>query len=138
MRILRQSVWSFRYLIHRYYYGIDIARTVRIGSSVIFDRTNPKGIHISDYTYITTGVTILSHDHVRSQWNLHTRIGAKCFIGNHTVILPGISIGNEVVIGAGSVVTKNIPSRCIAAGNPAKIIRTDISMNDDARLHDLL
>jgi maltose O-acetyltransferase len=40
--------------------------------------------------------------------------------------MPGVKIGNEVVIGSGSVVTKDIPNNCIAVGNPAKIIKTDI------------
>lgn len=41
--------------------------------------------------------------------------------------MPGIRIGDSVVVGSGSVVTKDIPSNCIVAGNPAKIIRTDIN-----------
>lgn len=46
-----------------------------------------------------------------------------CFIGAGTIILKGVTIGARSVIGAGSVVTKNIPSDCIAAGNPCKVIR---------------
>ena len=45
------------------------------------------------------------------------------WIGGGTTILPGISIGNNVVIGAGSVVTKNLPDNVVAAGKPAKIIK---------------
>jgi acetyltransferase-like isoleucine patch superfamily enzyme len=55
-----------------------------------------------------------------------TKIGNNCFIGINSIIMPGVTIGNEVIIGAGSVVTKNIPDNCIAAGNPAKIIKTGI------------
>jgi maltose O-acetyltransferase len=50
-------------------------------------------------------------------------IGDDCWIGGNTIILPGITIGNGVVIGAGSVVTKNIPDNVMAAGNPAKVIK---------------
>lgn len=54
-------------------------------------------------------------------------IGDRVWIGTNVIILKGVTIGNNVVIGAGSVVNKNIPSNCLAAGNPAKVIRTNIS-----------
>ena len=50
-------------------------------------------------------------------------IGEDCLIGARCMILKGVHIGNRSIVGAGSVVTKNIPSDCIAAGNPAKVIR---------------
>lgn len=56
-------------------------------------------------------------------------IGNNVWIGGNTVILPGVNIGDNVVIGAGSVVTKNIPAWSIAAGNPCKVIRK-ITEND--------
>ncbi len=51
-------------------------------------------------------------------------IGDNVWIGGSTVVCPGVQIGSNVVIGAGSVVTKDIPDWCIAAGNPCKVIRT--------------
>lgn len=50
-------------------------------------------------------------------------IGDNVWIGGNTVICPGVRVGNNVVIGAGSVVTKDIPDWCIAAGNPCRVIR---------------
>lgn len=50
-------------------------------------------------------------------------VGNNVWIGAHVVVLPGVTIGDEVVIGAGSVVNKDIPSGVIAAGNPCKVIR---------------
>lgn len=50
-------------------------------------------------------------------------IGDNCWIGGNSVICPGVKIGNNVIIGAGSVVTKDIPDWAIAAGNPCKVIR---------------
>ncbi len=47
-----------------------------------------------------------------------------CWIGAHSIILPGVEIGENSVIGAGSVVTKSVPARVLAAGNPHKVIRT--------------
>ena len=52
------------------------------------------------------------------------KIGDNVFVGMNSIILKGVSIGNDVIIGAGSVVTVDIPSQSVAAGNPAKIIYT--------------
>lgn len=50
-------------------------------------------------------------------------IGKNVWIGESVCILPGVAIGDGAVIGAGSIVTTNIPARCVAAGNPARVIR---------------
>jgi acetyltransferase-like isoleucine patch superfamily enzyme len=47
----------------------------------------------------------------------------RVWIGSKVVILPGVRIGSRAVIGAGSIVTKDVPPRCVAAGNPARVIR---------------
>ena len=51
------------------------------------------------------------------------RIGRNCWIGAGAIILPGVTIGDNTVIGAGSVVTKDIPDCSIAVGNPCRVIR---------------
>lgn len=57
------------------------------------------------------------------QFNAPVRIGLNCWIGAGVCILPGITIGDHSVIGAGSVVTRDIPPRVVAAGNPCRILR---------------
>lgn len=57
------------------------------------------------------------------EYGIEITIGDNVWIGGNTVILPGVHIGSNVVIGAGSVVTKDIPDNMIAAGNPCKVIR---------------
>ncbi|MDE7414114.1 MAG: sugar O-acetyltransferase [Muribaculaceae bacterium] len=57
------------------------------------------------------------------EWSEPVMIGDSVWIGGSTTILPGVSIGDNVVIGAGSVVTKDIPSNVVAVGNPARIIK---------------
>lgn len=51
------------------------------------------------------------------------KIGNNVWIGGNVCVLPGVTIGDNVVIGAGSVVTKDIPANCLVAGNPGKIIK---------------
>ncbi|TXR54928.1 CatB-related O-acetyltransferase [Reinekea thalattae] len=64
-------------------------------------------------------------------------IGHGCWIGDNVTILPGVCIGNGVVIGAGSVVTGDIPSYCIAVGTPAKAIKRRFSLELIDQLEDI-
>lgn len=57
------------------------------------------------------------------QYNAPIRIGRNCWLGAGVIVLPGVTIGDNSVIGAGSVVTKDIPADVVAVGNPCKILR---------------
>lgn len=117
--------------IKRAYYnrvwGMDLHPTCTFSLSARFDKTFPKGVHVGAETYVAFDVAILAHDFTRRMYR-HTRIGQRCFIGARSVILPGIEIGDECVVAAGSVVTKDVPPRCIVAGNPARILRQNIAV----------
>lgn len=96
--------------------------------------SEPFLISIGDRVTITSGVRLITHDgstwlirdekSERYQKYLPISIGSDVFIGLNTLIMPGVTIGNNVVIGAGSVVTKNIPDNSVAVGNPARVIST--------------
>ena len=105
--------------------GMNISPSARISLSAYLDKTYPEGIYIDDETFVAREAMILSHDFSRS-CHLSTKIGKRCFIGTRAIILPGITIGDEVVVGAGSLVTKDVPSHSIVAGNPAKLIKCNI------------
>jgi len=115
---------------------MDIARSARISWHARLDKTYPKGIHVGDESYCASGCLILTHDFARNI-HTHTRIGKRCFIGADAIILPGTMIGDSVVVGAGAVVTKNVPSGCVVAGNPAKIVRSGIRTACFGRIEDL-
>lgn len=119
--------------------GYDIPYSAIIEGSVLLDKLYPRGIHIGENTLVAGGVTILSHDHCKRVGNnqpflIDTFIGKNCFIAVGAIILPGVKIGDEVIVGAGAVVTKDVPSNTVVAGNPARIIRENIKMNDFAAL----
>jgi len=118
--------------------GYDIHPSVILERKLHLDRLYPAGIHISENCLIASGVTILSHDHCKRVNNqpllIDTSIGKRCFIAVNATILPGVRIGDEVIVGADAVVTKDVPSNVIVAGNPARIIRENIRMNNKAEL----
>ncbi len=94
-------------------------------------------IYVGDYTMIGPNVTIATAGHpilpeLREQgyqYNAPVRIGRNCWLGAGVIVLPGITIGDNVVVGAGSVVTKDIPSNVVAVGNPCRVLR-EVSDHD--------
>ena len=58
-----------------------------------------------------------------TQYNKPVRIGKNCWLGANVVVMPGVTIGDNTVIGAGSIVTKDIPSGVVAVGNPCRVMR---------------
>ncbi|MBM6826239.1 sugar O-acetyltransferase [Mordavella massiliensis] len=88
-------------------------------------------IYIGDYTMIGPNVTIATAEHpvlpeLRQeayQFNIPVHIGKNVWIGAGVIILPGVTVGDNTVIGAGSVVTKDIPSDVVAVGNPCRVLR---------------
>jgi len=57
------------------------------------------------------------------QYNMPVHIGKNCWLGAGVLVMPGVTIGDNTVIGAGSVVTKDIPANVVAVGNPCKVLR---------------
>lgn len=88
-------------------------------------------IYVGDYTMFGPNVTVATAGHpimpeLREkayQYNFPVRIGRNCWIGAGALIMPGITIGDNVVVGAGSVVTKDLPGNVVAVGNPCRILR---------------
>lgn len=109
--------------------GVDIdGRQTFIGRNVEFDSMNPGRIHIDRHVHITSGCKILTHYLDARKDGIHfydgdVYIGKHTFIGVNTIICNSVRIGDNVIIGAGSIVTKDIPDNEIWAGNPARLIR---------------
>jgi len=105
---------------------MNIAPDVRLSFKSRIDKTNPKGLTIGEKTMVTFDAIVLSHDYASRRHAAKTVIGTHCFIGCGSIIMPNITVGNHVIVAAGSVVTKDVPSNSIVAGNPAKVIKSDI------------
>lgn len=88
-------------------------------------------IYVGDYTMIGPNVTVATAGHPilpelrekQYQFNMPVHIGKCCWIGAGAVILPGVRIGDGSVIGAGSIVTKDVPANVVAIGNPCRVLR---------------
>lgn len=119
--------------------GCEIGSNCQISRSAILDRANPKGIHIGDNTRVLIEAMILAHDYSRgalegqSMW-CDTRIGQNCVIGGRSMIMPGVTIGNHVYVGGGSIVTHDVPDHCIVAGNPARIRRRGTIISNNGQI----
>jgi acetyltransferase-like isoleucine patch superfamily enzyme len=113
-RILQTKLW-----------GMDIHPTATIEANALIDRTWPRGIHIGADCYVCDEAVILTHDRTRGLY-LDTRLEPRCYVGHRAIIMPGLSVGEDSVVLAGAVVTKDMPPRSQASGNPAVVTaRTD-------------
>lgn len=116
-------------------------RHVHFGKSVYanFNLTlvDDTHIYVGDYTMFGPNVTVATAGHpilpsLREkafQYNMPVRIGRNCWIGAGVVIVPGVTVGDNTVIGAGSVVTRDIPANSVAMGVPCRVVR-EISEHD--------
>lgn len=110
-------------------------RHVHLGNNVYFNfnatLVDDTHIYIGDCTMLGPNVVIATAGHpvlpeLREkalQYNLPVHIGKNCWLGAGVIVLPGVTIGDNTVIGAGSVVTKDIPANVVAVGNPCKVLR---------------
>ncbi len=133
LKKIRNLLVKTKFLINTKVWGMDLDPTCTFSLSAKFDRTYPKGMHVGAHSYIAFDVAILSHDMTRGLY-LDTYIGENCFIGGRSIIMPGVKIGNGCIVGAGSVVTKDVPDACAVAGNPARIIKENIEVGKLGRL----
>lgn len=133
-RLFPQLMKSKDYIAWLNTNGVEIGEGTHFFSpcTTTVDVQRPWMLHIGSYCKITSGVTILCHDYSRSVLRRvygtivgearRTYIGDNVFIGMNSTILMGAHIGNNVIIGAGSIVSGKIPDNVVVAGNPAKII----------------
>jgi len=111
--VVRPNTMLFAYPSEDDAGSIIIEDNVMLGSGV--------HIYVANHQYNEAGVDIIGQGHLPPQ---SVRLEAGCWIGANAIILPGVTIGRNSVVGAGSVVTKSFGARVMVAGNPAKLIKT--------------
>lgn len=105
--------------------GMRIGENCLISRTAKLDLTHPRGISIGDNTAIAFEASILSHDFVNER-HVETRIGSNCFIGGRSMIMPGVTVGDNAIVGAGSVVYADVEPGTIVAGNPARVVERGV------------
>lgn len=107
--------------------GLSLGENIKIIDTFFFDPSHCFLISIGDNCTICPNVRLIAHDASLKKKLGYTKIGKidigeNCFIGDSVIVLPNVKIGDNSIIGAGSVVTKDIPPNYVATGNPARII----------------
>jgi len=107
--------------------GLKLGKNVQIFDNVFLDASHCFLISIGDNCCLSNEVKIFTHDASTKIYLNYTKIAPvvihnDCFIGAGSVILPGVTIGPRSIVGAGAVVTRDVPPNTVAAGNPAKVI----------------
>jgi carbonic anhydrase/acetyltransferase-like protein (isoleucine patch superfamily) len=110
----------------------DVSFTFAANGNMYVQKFN--GIKIGKGTIIASGVKIVSANHDINNIDEHVHmppivIGRNCWIASNAVILAGVELGDNVVVGAGAVVNKSFPSNSVIAGVPAKLIKTNSSIS---------
>ena len=115
--------------------GVNTSGNFRVGYGVYYDAGNASQITIEDGVWIASECLLLCHRRPLNNYKVgddYNKLGYKiepivlkkgCVIGMRTIIMPGVTIGEGAIIGAGSIVTKNIPPYTVALGNPAKVVK---------------
>lgn len=112
----------------------DCGKNIHLGKGVFINSgcrfQDQGGITIGDYSLIGHNVVLATLNHnlnPKKRANLipsPIKIGKRVWVGSNSTLLPGITIGDNAVIGAGSVVTKDVPANAVVAGVPARIVKT--------------
>lgn len=111
--------------------GTRIAPSARISLQASLVTGQRGAITVDEETLVAFKTLLIARDPDGTVRPI--RIGKRCFIGGGSTILPGVTIGDEVVVGAGSIVREDVPSRCIVAGNPARILSENIEVGPYGR-----
>jgi acetyltransferase-like isoleucine patch superfamily enzyme len=129
--------WRINIHVTAYFGGrVSIAKDLRMGPHSYLGKSCSicPGVSIGAYTMLAPEVLIIGGDHIYDNPGVPiifsgrpqmptTTIGKDCWIGQRTIILAGVSIGDGAIVAAGSVVTKNVEPYTIVAGSPAKKIK---------------
>ena len=109
------------------FYGTNIGKGVRINAYSYVDSNVTIGdfVKLNSFAFIGHDSSVGDYSYISQHVVLdnHVSVGSECYIFENSTLLPGVHIGDNTIVGAGSVVTKDIPTGVIAYGNPCKVVR---------------
>lgn len=122
-KFLFEEIWLEDYVR----LGMKIGYNCSIQPGVVFDYSHCWLIKIGNNVTIAPNAYLLAHDASTKRLNGFTKVGSinikdNVFIGARAIIMPGVTIGENSIVAAGSIVTKSVPDGCVVGGNPAKFI----------------
>ncbi|MCA1011205.1 acyltransferase [Halobacillus halophilus] len=118
--------WLYRTLLR-----MEVGQQTAFALMVMVDIMFPERIRVGRNTVIGYNTTILAHEYLIDEYRLgDVTIGNEVLIGANTTILPGITIGDQAVVSAGTLVHKNVPAGTFVGGNPMKVIYTKEEMDE--------
>lgn len=116
---------SVKRWMYRLFLKMDIGKQTSIALMVMFDVMFPEKISIGKNTIIGYNTTILAHEYLIKEYRLGpVNIGDEVMIGANSTILPGVTIGDQAIVSAGTLVHKDVPAGSFVGGNPMKVIYT--------------
>ncbi|WP_407875162.1 DapH/DapD/GlmU-related protein [Qipengyuania nanhaisediminis] len=132
LRPLRLRITGLRRKWLRLRHGIHLADTVSLSLKARFVSGAPGSIRVGTDTLVAFKTLVVSRTAEGSVRPV--TIGDNCFVGAGSVILPGVTIGNNSIVGASAVVFEDVPARSIVAGNPARVVASDVDILPFGRL----
>lgn len=116
---LRVKRWIYRNVL-----GMKVGDDTAFALMVMVDVFFPERIHVGNNTIIGYNTTILAHEYLIREYRLgDVRIGSNVMIGANTTILPGVTIGDNAVVAAGSIVHKDVAAGAFVGGNPLRELK---------------
>jgi acetyltransferase-like isoleucine patch superfamily enzyme len=113
--------------------GVIFGEDCRVSLSSRFRPHRRGDIVIGSATLIAFRTLFITRDSLSGE-SRPIRVGSHCFIGGDSTVMPGVTIGDDCIVGAGSVVFDDVPSRSIVVGNPARVLRRDVEVGRYGRL----
>lgn len=126
MPFLKVKNWMYRKLLK-----MKVGEHTSFALMVMLDIMFPEKIKVGKNSVIGYNTTILAHEYLIDEYRLgEIEIGDEVMIGANTTILPGVKIGDNAIVSAGTLVHKDVPAGCFVAGNPMKVIFTAEQMEE--------
>jgi len=123
---LRMKNWLYRHCL-----GMKVGDQTSFALMVMLDVMFPEKISVGRNTVIGYNTTILAHEYLIKEYRLgEVIIGDEVMIGANTTILPGVQIGDNAIVSAGTLVHKDVPAGAFVGGNPMRIIYTKEQMEE--------